>query len=32
MEIVYTDEAVKDIVYWKKLGDVRVQKKIQNTS
>jgi len=29
MEIVYTDEAVKDIVYWKKLGDVRVQKKIQ---
>ena len=30
MEIGYTDEAVKDLIYWKKSGDKGIQKKIQS--
>ena len=29
MEIGYTDEALKDISYWKKSGDKIIQNKIQ---
>lgn len=29
MEIGYTDEALKDIAYWKKSGDKAIQAKIQ---
>jgi len=29
MEIIYSDEAQKDIAYWKKSGNKIVQKKIQ---
>jgi len=29
MEIIYSDEAQKDIVYWKKSGNKAIQKKIQ---
>lgn len=28
MEIVYTEEAQKDIVFWKKSGNISVQKRI----
>lgn len=29
MEIGYTDEAIKDIAYWKKSGNKAIQEKIQ---
>ncbi len=29
MEIIYSDEALKDIEYWKKSGNKIIQKKIQ---
>lgn len=29
MEIIYSDEAQKDILYWKKSGNKAIQKKIQ---
>jgi toxin YoeB len=28
LEIAYTDEAYKDVAYWKKTGNVRVQQRI----
>ena len=30
MEIGFTDEALKDLMYWKKSGDKGIQKKIQS--
>lgn len=30
MEIIYTDKAIDDISYWKKSGNISVQKKITN--
>lgn len=29
MEIIYSEEAQKDIEYWKRLGNKTIQKKIQ---
>ena len=29
MEIVYTDEAIEDLLYWKNSGDISLQKKIK---
>ena len=30
MEIVYTDEALEDLLYWKNSGDIAIQKRIKN--
>jgi len=30
MEIIYSDEAKRDIEYWKKSGNIGIQKKIQH--
>jgi toxin YoeB len=30
MEIVYTDKALKDVSYWRKIGDKITQQKITN--
>jgi toxin YoeB len=30
VEIIYTDKAIDDISYWKKSGNISVQKKITN--
>jgi hypothetical protein len=30
MEIIYSDEAQKDIVFWKKSGNLSIQKKSPN--
>ncbi|HEY8688220.1 MAG TPA: Txe/YoeB family addiction module toxin [Chitinophagaceae bacterium] len=29
MEIVYTDEAIEDLLYWKNSGDIALQKRIK---
>lgn len=30
MEIVYTDETLEDLLYWKNSGDIALQKRIEN--
>lgn len=29
MEIVYTDEAIEDLIFWKASGNISIQKKIK---